>query len=591
MQDHTVEWAILSLFKRGLMRTNKIFERFDIYMLMSKLIGQRFKEAPTEANIISHNFLLRGAYIRQVAGGIYSLLTPAKKIAQNIENILRIEMRELDGQEVKFPLVTPRELFEESNRYEVDALEIVTFRDRNKRNFSLGTSHEEAAIHLARTEATTYTDYPFSLYQIQTKFRDEPHTRGALVRLREFTTKDAYSFHATEESLEEYYNLCRLTYKNIFRHIGLPTVYVEAENGQEFMSLCEAGESEVATCKCGYCANIHVAKGTIRKPEHQEQKSLSKTYTPDLRTIDDLANFLKIESNRCLKATVFEKEGSSKPVIVFIRGDLEVNEDKLRVLCEGNIYPLVSYGENDSLTFGFIGPIGLDDSKYDIFYDFSLEGINNLVCGANEEDYHTEGVCLSRDLPNITYVDLATVTDDFVCSKCNENNLILTKGIKVGTISKLGTKHTSAMNMLYIDSEGNRQNPFMGYYAIGIERVIAALIESNHDDNGPIWPQEIAPWQIHICAINLKDDAIKETANSLYSQLRSAGYEVLMDDRQVSAGNQFADADLLGIPVRITVSPRNLKSGCYEVSTRDKRLSEMIGKDDIENALKRIIVA
>ncbi|MDF2989267.1 MAG: proline--tRNA ligase, partial [Eubacterium sp.] len=369
-------------------------------MLLSRLLGERLKEKPGEASIISHIYLLRGGYVRQVANGIYSMLLPAKRIAMKIENIIREEMNRIDGQEVLLPVVLPAELWQESGRFESVGSELMRLRDRSGRDMLLGMTHEEAAVHLARSEAMSYAKYPFMIYQIQTKFRDEPRSRGGLIRVREFTMKDAYSFHTSQEDLEQYYGQVYDSYYRIFERAGLPQVVsVASDTGMmggrmahEYMLLADSGEDSVIVCSsCDYRANMEVAASVIPHAYEQndqntgESQQIEEIYTPDLQSIDDLSDFLKVAPSNLIKAAVFAVENSKKPLVVFIRGDLQVNEAKLKRILKANVFPYDERVEDNSgICFGFIGTQGLDDENIDILFDESLRGSYNMVTGANK---------------------------------------------------------------------------------------------------------------------------------------------------------------------------------------------------------------
>lgn len=562
-------------------------------MLMSKLLGERFKEKPGDANLISHIYLLRGGYVRQVANGIYSMLLPAKKVAMKIEQIIREEMNKVDGQEVLFPVVLPATLWQESGRFESVQSELIRFKDRNDHDMLLGMTHEEAAVHLARNEAKSYLKYPFMIYQIQTKFRDEPRARGGLIRVREFTMKDAYSFHTSQESLEQYYDRVFEAYHRIYERAGVPQVVaVGSDNGMmggkishEFMLLTDAGEDTIVRCDhCGYKANMEVASSKITHTELTEE-AIQEVYTPNIKDIESLADFFKAAPNRLMKAAVFAVENSTKPVVVFIRGDLQVNEAKLKKVIRANVFPLTDY-ENIDLCFGFIGAYGLNQDNIDVVYDSSLQGEKNLIGGANKLDHHLTGINIERDIRPDTFVDVAKVNEGDTCEVCG-SKLNLSRGIEVGNIFQLGTKYTETMNMTYTDEEGKQQYPIMGCYGIGVGRLLACIIEANHDEYGPIWPASVAPWQIHICMLNNKEESIRKAGFDLYEKL-SKKYDILLDDRNAAAGIQFADADLVGVPVRIVVSSRNLEKGELEVVTRDKRIKKSVKVEDIESELSVI---
>ena len=563
-------------------------------MLMSHLLGERYKEKPADAAMVSHIFLLRGGYMRQVANGIYSLLPPAKKIVEKIENIIREEMDAIDGQEVLMPVVLPADLWKESGRWESVGSELMRIRDRAGMDMLLGMTHEEAAVHLARSEALSYTKYPFMIYQIQTKFRDEPRSRGGLIRVREFTMKDAYSFHTSQEDLERYYMRCHEAYEKIYRRAGLKNVIsVYSDTGMmggnvahEFMLINDFGEDSLVICKeCGYSANMEIAK-CVYKNRGMAESSIEEVYTPDMKDIDSIAKKFDTDASNTIKATVFATDNSDKPLVVFIRGDLEVNEAKLKREVGSNIYPYTDY-ENTDLTFGFIGPYKLE-SGCDVIYDESLRDENDLVCGANKENYHISGVCMKRDINPEKYVDVAKVVDGAICPKCGKP-ISIERGIEVGNIFQLGTKYSKSMHMEYIDADGERKTPIMGCYGIGVGRLLASIIEDNHDDYGPIWPMSVAPWQVHICALNIQKDEVREAAGQVYRKLCDKHLSVLFDDRKAAAGIQFADADLLGVPVRVVISQRGLANGEIEISTRDKSVKMSVAKDGAVDEVIKLV--
>ncbi|HYE09239.1 MAG TPA: proline--tRNA ligase [Patescibacteria group bacterium] len=563
-------------------------------MLISKLLGERYKEKPGEAILPSHIYLLRGGYIRQVSNGIYSMLLPAKKVARKIEQIIREEMDAIDGQEVLFPVVLPAELWQESGRFDSVTNGLIRFKDRVGHDMLLGMTHEEAAVHLARSEVKSYSKYPFMIYQIQTKFRDETRARGGLIRVREFTMKDAYSFHTSQEDLEQYYERALQAYHRIFERAGVPQVIsVRSDNGMmggkvahEYMLLSDVGEDTIVLCEsCDYKANMEIAVSQIAH-EKLEEQPLEEIHTPNITDIDSLADFFKVSPSRLMKAAVFAVENSNRPVVVFLRGDLQVNEAKLRNAIQANVFPLTDY-ENVNLCFGFIGAYGLDAEGMDVVYDISLQGENNLIGGANKLDYHLQGISMDRDIKPDKYIDIAKVNEGDTCTKCG-SKLKLNRGIEVGNIFQLDTKYTASMNMTFTDIDGKQKHPVMGCYGIGVGRLLASIIEASHDEYGPIWPISVAPWQIHICLLNSENENSRQIGFKLYEKL-SKIYDVLMDDRNVAAGMQFADADLLGVPVRIIVSKRNIEKGELELVTRDKAIKKNIKLEDLEKELREII--
>ena len=520
--------------------------------------------------------MMRGGYMKYVGNGIYSLFTPAKRITSKIEKIIREEMDRIDGEEVLFPVVMPATLWEQSGRYTSIGSEMARFKDRGGNNMVLGMTHEEAAVHLARDTAKSYADFPFMIYQIQTKFRDEPRARGGLIRVREFTMKDAYSFHTSQEDLEAYYERCYEAYERIFRRAGAKNVIaVKSDSGMmggsvshEFMLLSEIGEDTLAICpECGYKANMEAAECIVKNGQ-AEDAPLTKIHTPGAKTIDDLAKFLDADEKRLCKAVVYQKNADDSYVIVFIRGDLDVNETKLRNFLGGEFHPAV-ITEESGIVAGFIGALGLPDGVT-VVWDRSLAGACNLVCGANETDYHYTGFNIARDIGDVNYVDVAKIYAGAVCPSCGKPVITIQKGIEVGNIFQLGTKYTKSMGMTYLDADGEAKNPIMGCYGIGIGRLCASICQESHDDYGPIWPMSIAPWQVEVCNLRCDDAVVSAAADRLYEALQSAGIEVLYDDRNIRPGAMFADADLFGIPVRAVVSPKTCERGVVEVSLRDK---------------------
>jgi prolyl-tRNA synthetase len=554
-------------------------------MRQSHLRGKRLKEAPAEATLASHTFLLRGGYARQVAGGIYSLLHPGLRVARKIERIIREEMNRVGGQEVLMPVVLPESLWQESGRAATVGAELARFSDRTGQPLLLGMTHEEAVVHLFRNEVESYRDLPFLAYQIQTKFRDEPRSRGGLIRVREFTMKDAYSFHVDEADLEAWYERCRAAYVRIFARAGIPeAVVVASDSGMmggavahEFMLLCDAGEDTIATCPaCGYLANREVATGRVAGfPE--PAATLEKVHTPGCATIEEVAGFLGVEPRQTAKAVFYHRDEADLPVLAVIRGDLEINEAKLARIIRAE--PVIAGHDRVRAVGaepGYASVLAVSPEKCRIVVDHSVAGSGNLVCGANEVDYHYRNFNLERDLPCET-VDVAQVRGGDGCPRDGcDGALKLERGIEVGNIFQLGDKYTAAMGMSYLDEQGRARVPIMGCYGIGVGRLLAAVIEARHDAHGPIWPLSIAPWQVHLCALKLDEPDVAAAADALYGELEGAGVEVLFDDRNERPGVQFADADLLGIPFRLVVSPRNLKQRGVELLRRGERRGEIV---------------
>jgi prolyl-tRNA synthetase len=557
-------------------------------MKLDKLVGGRFKERPADCVLDSHALMLRGGYMKNVAGGIYSSYAPLRRITRKIEQIIREEMDAVGGQEVQFPVVMPASLWQESGRYDVVGSELLRFTDRNKSPMLLGMTHEEAAVQLVREYGQTYAKYPFMVYQIQTKFRDEARPRGGLIRVREFTMKDAYSFHTSQEDLEEYYALCFKAYERIFERAGIPEVVAVASDSgmmggsisHEFMLLTPAGEDSIAICRdCDYRANMEAAECITKNIRDEKSLPLNLVHTPGKHTIDEVCAYLNTPKEKSCKAVIYRQNISGRLVVLFIRGDLEVNETKLTNFLGSDISPADISGEA-GLTAGFTGPYKLA-GNFTVLYDKSLEGANNLICGGNVEECHYTGLDIARDVVNVEFRDFAKITEGGVCPKCGRHSISISRGIEVGNIFQLGTKYTKAMGMQYSDSCGELRYPVMGCYGIGVGRLAASVCEVRHDSYGPIWPASIAPWQVHICAVRSDNAAVRSFADRLYNELQAAGVEVIYDDRLVSAGVIFAEADLLGVPLRVIVSPRNMDEGCCEVNARDKSFSYKVPLDSV----------
>ncbi len=564
-------------------------------MKVSKLLGQRFKNAPSDCIIESHALMTRGGYMKHMANGIYSLYMPTKRITKKIEAIIRDEMDKADGQEVMFPVAMPASIWEESGRYDSIGSELARWKDRSGNKMVLGMTHEEAAVHLARNTAESYADYPFMIYQIQTKFRDEPRARGGLIRVREFTMKDAYSFHTSEEDLDRYYDIQFKAYENIFRRAGAKNVVaVKSDSGMmggnvshEFMLLSDIGEDTIAICPtCGYSANMEAADVVV-KNESTGVLELTKVHTPDAKSIEDVCAFLKADTKTSMKAVVYQRNSDDSYVIVFIRGDLEVNETKLRNHLKYEIHPGI-VTEESGIVAGFIGPVDAPRGVKVVF-DASLKGIDSLICGANEADYHYTGLNIARDLGDVEFADVAKIFEGAICPVCGQPHITINKGIEIGNIFKLGTKYTKSMDMTYLDADGVAKNPIMGCYGIGVGRLCASICQESHDNFGPIWPMSIAPWQVEVCNLRSDDETVNSAASKLYEDLKEAGVEVLYDDRNIRPGAMFADADLFGIPVRVVVSPKTCEKGVFEVSFRDKSWKGELAMEGAVAEIKKIV--
>ena len=546
-------------------------------MKLSNMLGDRFRETPADCQIISQIFMIRGGYMKQVANGIYSLYMPARRIVRKIENIIREEMDAIDGQEVLFPVVMPADLWRESGRYDKIGSELARFKDRGGNDMVLGMTHEEASVQLVRGTPKAESAYPFMIYQIQTKFRDEPRARGGLIRVREFTMKDAYSFHTSQEDLEKYYDRAYHAYERIFARCGVPEVVaVKSDSGMmggsishEFMLLTDIGEDTIVTCPaCGYRSNMEAADLVV-KNEKLGEEALTKVATPDQKTIEEVSAFLGKRPQDTCKAVGYQENLTDKYIVVFLRGDLEVNETKLRNFVGCEIHPATEITEASGIVKGFIGPVNFSGNAR-VLFDKSLDGTDNLVCGANEEGYHYTGLSIERDLKVEGFCDVAKTYAGAICPVCGKPAISISRGIEVGNIFQLGTKYSHSMGLQYQNKDGGFSDVIMGCYGIGVGRLCASVCEVRHDDYGPIWPITIAPWQVHLCAMRADKPEVREAADKLYNDLQKAGVEVIYDDRPVSAGVMFSDADLLGVPVRVIVSPKTLGRGAVEVAARDK---------------------
>ena len=566
-------------------------------MLISKLVGERTKTSPSDATAISHILLLRAGFMKLVSNGSWSLGMPARRITKKIEEIIRQEMDAIDGQEVLFPVVMPKELWAESGRYYSIGEEMVRFKDRTNRDMVLGMTHEEAAVHFARDTVSSYQQLPCMIYQFQTKFRDEARCRGGLIRVREFTMKDAYSFHEDNASLEEYYQKVYDAYLRIFKRIGMKRVVaVKSDTGMmggsvahEYMLLTPIGEDTIVLCsECDYKANMEVAYTNRNSLRDEISEPLKEVYTADKKDIASVCEFLKTVPEKSIKAVCYYIKGTEDVVVCFLRGDLEVNESKLTKILGKQIVPATLTDES-GLCAGNIGCYNLKlKSDVTIVYDKSLENANNMVTGANKEEYHITGIDMSRDMPDVKYVDIAKVKSGDKCPICGKP-LNLENGIEVGNIFQLGTKYTKSMNMTVLNSEGKAINPIMGCYGIGVGRALASVAEESHDEKGFMWPMSIAPWQVYLCGLRLDDETVKNVADKMYKDMQNIGIEVLYDDREVSAGVKFSDCDLMGIPIRIVVSPRSLAKGEVEIQTRDKKIQLSAKTDDYIEIIQKII--
>ncbi|MBQ3494854.1 MAG: proline--tRNA ligase [Clostridia bacterium] len=557
-------------------------------MRISKLVGERTKEVSSQITCRSQALMLRAGYIKMVSNGIYTLTMPAQRVSRKIQQIIREEMDRVEGQEVLFPVVMPREMWDLSGRYESIGSEMVRFKDRAGHDMLLGMTHEEAAVHLFNNTVKSYDQLPCMVYQIQTKFRDEPRPRAGLIRVREFTMKDAYSFHTSQEDLNEYYNKLYDAYCRIYNRMGMKNfVVVKSDNGMmggkvahEFQLLTEIGDESIVGCEgCDYKSNMEVATCVLSKSNSQDAE-LKEIYTGDAKTIEEVCALLKLEPKNTCKAVCYAVVGDDKrTVVVFIRGDREVNEIKLKNFIGAEV--VVKDLADEGLVAGNIGCVNLNVDNMTMVFDESLKGEKNLVTGANKEGYHFVGLNVERDVVDAKFIDVSKVEDGDVCPICG-GRLNVKRGIEVGNIFQLETKYTKSMNCTVAMPDGTNMHPLMACYGIGVGRCMASIAEERADDKGLVWPMAIAPWHIYLCPIKYDDEVVKNATDVLYSSLEANGIECLLDDRtNVSAGVKFADSELMGIPVRIVVSPRSLANGEVEVSIRETGEKMMIKQSDL----------
>ena len=533
------------------------------------------KESPADAEIPSHKLLIRAGFIRKVASGLYDILPLGALVIRKIERIIREEMDRAGAQEVILPIMHPAELWLESGRWDVYGKEMIKFKDRHERDYSLAPTAEEVITDLVRKEVRSYKDLPLNLYQIGRKFRDEIRPRFGLMRAREFIMKDAYSFHATDEDAErEYWNMYE-TYSRIFKRMGLEFKAVEADTGEiggkfshEFMVIADTGEGKLVYCeKCGYAASTEKAEQPKPEvPENREElfKPVEKVHTPGVKRIEEVSEFLGVPPENILKLLVYIVDG--QPVAVAVRGDREVEETKLKQAFRGREVRLATDEEIEKFTGqpkGFLSPIGL---KIPVYADYSVIPMVNFVAGAGEKDYHLKNVNWGRDFEVKEFIDVAEVKGGDPCPRCGAP-LVEKRGIEVGHIFKLGTKYSEAMGALFVDENGQEKPMIMGCYGIGVTRVMAAAVEQNHDENGIIWPVEIAPFEVIVIPVNVKNEEIREVAEKIYSELKEAGFDILIDDRNARPGFKFKDADLIGIPYQIIVG-KGVKNGLVELKER-----------------------
>ena len=567
-------------------------------MKMSSLFSQTLRDRPSEAEVPSHAWLLRAGYIRQLAAGIFSYLPLAKRSLTKIEDIMREEMNAIGGQEITMPVVHPAEIWKETKRWYQVGSEMGRFKDKADRDMVLAMTHEEVVADLVRKEVHSYRQLPMLIYHIQTKWRDDPRPRAGLIRVREFTMKDSYSLDADMGGLDQQYRAHYQAYFNIFHRCRLPVIAVKSDVGMmggsmahEFMYLTPVGEDTLLLCDgCGYSANRQIARFQKPVPESEAMLEVEKVATPDTKTIEDLAKLLDIPESRTAKAVFIMAtftEGITeieKFVFAIVRGDMELNETKLANAIKAKDLRPATEEEiiGVGAVPGYASPVKIKDAL--VVVDDVIPESPNLVAGANEEGYHLRNVNLGRDFEANTIADIALAEEGSLCPECG-GNMRTSRGIEVGNIFKLGTRYSVDMEATFLDQDGNKQYVVMGSYGIGSGRLLASVAEEFHDDNGLIMPISIAPYHVHLIALKGAEDRSEE----VYSELVDAGLEVIFDDRDESPGVKFADADLIGIPIRLTVSTRTMKEKGIELKLRDQEDSRLVASGDLIQEVQKEI--
>ena len=563
-------------------------------MRSSQLFGKTLRQAPGDAENISHKLLTRAGFIQQIAAGIFSLQPLGNRSITKIRNIIREEMDRAGGQEINMPVIQPRDLWEESGRAETFVPPLATFEDRRERQMIIAPTHEETATAMARASVTSYRDLPFTIYQIQTKFRDETRPRGGLLRVREFEMKDAYSFDADEEGLERSFQAMVAAYKRIFKRCGLDVVMVDADSGgiggkdsNEFVLLAESGDDTILMSdESDYAANVEKAEFIKKEFPIGDLCEVEEFATPDIKTIEALAKLEGVSRSKTAKAVFYSVDG--EVVIVTIRGDYDVNETKLRNLLGGSVPRLATPEEVKAagLVAGSASAVGLEGVKSIV--DDSITMGSNYLAGANKEGFHLRNVNFPRDFKADILGDIAEAKKGYP-SPDGKGKLIAKRGIELGHVFKLGNVYSSKMGARYTDEDGQQNDVLMGCYGIGIGRMLAAAVEAYHDDFGMVLPSAIAPYDIYLAGLNLEDADISGKAEMLYESLEDAGFDVLFDDRDAPPGVKFKDADLMGIPVRVVISSRSMGNGGVEVKARAEKESEIVSEPDVIEAVRKLL--
>ena len=566
-------------------------------MKMSRLFNQTLREAPADAEVKSHQLLVRAGFIKQLGAGVYSVLPLGKRSFDKVENIIREEINAIGGQEMLMPVVHPAEIWKETNRYFEIGSEMSRFKDRKGADMVLAMTHEEIVADLARKLIQSYRQMPLLVYQIQTKWRDDPRPRAGLIRVREFTMKDSYSLDTDEEGLDKQYRAHYQAYFNIYNRCGLPTVAVYADVGMmggsmshEYMYLTPIGEDTLLICdECGYMANRQISLFKKPVPEEEDPSKLEKVATPDTSTIEDLANFLDLPKSRTAKAVFMVatitagKDDVEKFVFAVVRGDMELNETKLaNAIKAKELRPALDEEiEEVGCVPGYASPIGIKNAL--IVVDDLISKSPNLVAGANEEGFHNRNVNYGRDFEAEIVIDITAAEEGFGCPNCGFP-MKESRGVEVGNIFKLGTKYTEALGANYLDKNGKSKPIVMGSYGIGSGRLMASIAEEHNDEHGLIWPISVAPYHVHL--ISLRGG--QEESNKLYEALSTSGIEVIFDDRNESPGVKFNDADLIGVPIRITIGERSLNQNTVELKIRKEEEREQIPLKEVVEYIKKV---
>ncbi len=567
-------------------------------MRMTNLFSVTLRDRPSEADTPSHELLLRAGYIRQLAAGIFSYLPLAKRALTKIEDIMRDEMNAIGGQEITMPVVHPADIWKETKRWYQVGSEMGRFQDKSDRDMVLAMTHEEVVADLVRKEVHSYRQLPMLIYHIQTKWRDDPRPRAGLIRVREFTMKDSYSLDADLEGLDKQYRAHYQAYFNIFHRCGLPVIAVKSDVGMmggslahEFMYLTPVGEDTLLLCDaCGYAANRQIARFLKPKAEPEKLKAIEKVATPEMTTIEDLATFLEVPKSRTAKAVFMIglfPEGTEKVekfIFAIVRGDMDINETKLANAVKASELRPATNEEIKAVGAvpGYASPVSIKDAM--VVVDDLIPDSPNLVAGANEEGFHLRNVNAGRDYEADIIADIATADEGSHCPECSES-MRTSRGVEVGNIFKLGTRYSVDMGCTFLDQDGKEQHVVMGSYGIGSGRLLASVAEQYRDEQGLILPISVSPYDVHLVGLKGAEDA----SEKLYSDLVEAGVEVLFDDRAESPGVKFADADLIGIPLRLTVSNRTLKEGSFEIKRRDQSEAAVVKLDAALETVREVL--